>query len=151
MAGDCHARRVRYLPFTFPEEFILKTIIPTTNEEIKGRELTLSEFYTWFGCRFFIACYVIEFDKRAWWSKKQISMCEGVPHRLNDFIAHNRFEEISRNLQVMDRPTPPFKDGFFLMGQLQEQLNLHYERNYLPSWLSCLDESMSPWSNIYTP
>ena len=137
--------------FTFPEEFILKTIIPVTTEEIKGRELTLSEFYTWLGCRFFIACYVTELDTQAWWSKKPISMWEGAPHWLNDFITRDRFEEISRSLRLMDRPNPPVKDGFFLMRQLQESFNFYYEKNYLPSWLSCLDESMSPWSNIYTP
>ena len=47
----------------FPENYILKTIIPVTNEEIRGRESTLSEFYTWLGCHFFIACYVTEFDE----------------------------------------------------------------------------------------
>ena len=49
----------------FPEEYILKTIIPATNEEIKDGELTLNEFYTWLGCRFFIACYITEFETRA--------------------------------------------------------------------------------------
>ena len=42
-------------------------------------------------------------------------------------------------------------DRFFGIRQLQDCFNNHYEENYSPSWLSCMDESMSPWTNKYCP
>ena len=106
---------------TFPEEFIKQTIIPTTKIKIKGEPLTLQEFYLWLGCHFFIACVVGKYDMRAWWSTKPISLWEGAPHWLTEFIKRTRFEEISCALCLMDRPPPSFKDGFYLMWQLQDK------------------------------
>ncbi len=42
-------------------------------------------------------------------------------------------------------------DRFFAIWQLQDCFNNHYKEHYSPSWLSCLDESMSPWTNKYCP
>ena len=52
---------------------------------------------------------------------------------------------------MTNRPVQSFKDGFYEMRQLQDEFNDYYERSYSPSWLSCLDESMSPWSNKLYP
>ena len=136
---------------TFPEEYIRSVIIPATNIVLEGEQLTLREFYVWLGCRFFIACHVGEYDTRAWWSKKPPSRWEGAPHRLNDIIERNRFEDITRSLRLTNIPPPTFLDGFYEIRQLHDAFNDYYEENYFPSWLSCLDESMSPWTNKYCP
>ena len=82
---------------TFPEDYLKNVVIPATNAHIEGDALTLSELYVWLGCRFFMACFVGDFELRAWWSKKAVSLWEGAPHRLNDFIELDRFREISRS------------------------------------------------------
>ncbi len=38
----------------FPESFIIEILIPQTNINIKGEELTLSEFYVWLGVNFLL-------------------------------------------------------------------------------------------------
>ena len=70
---------------------------------------------------------------------------------MNDFIKLDRFQEISRQLQLTNQEAPAFLDRLFGIRQLQDCFNNHYEKNYLPSWLSCMDESMSPWTNKYCP
>ena len=78
MAGDCTLEKFTIFQLTFPEEFIKLTVITATNNEIKGEPLTLQEFYIWLGCCFFIACFVSEYDMRAWWSMKPIPLWEGA-------------------------------------------------------------------------
>ncbi len=70
----------------FPEDYLKTVVIPATNAHLPGDSLTLNELYVWLGCRFFMACYVGDFEMRTWWSKKQVSLWEGAPHRLYDFI-----------------------------------------------------------------
>ena len=36
----------------FPEDFILETVLPTTNKYIDGDDIDLREFYVWLGCYF---------------------------------------------------------------------------------------------------
>ena len=54
-------------------------------------------------------------------------------------------------MQLTNREAPAFLDRFYPMRQLQDCFNDHYEQQYSPSWLSCLDESISPWTNKYCP
>jgi hypothetical protein len=136
---------------TFPEEYIKSVMIPATNAHLPGEKLTLNEFYVWLGCRFFMACFVGEFETRAWWSKKSVSLWEGAPFRLRSFMELERFEAINRELRLTNKDTPSFEDKFYQVRELQGAFNDHYKEKYSPSWLSCLDESMSPWTNKYCP
>jgi hypothetical protein len=40
----------------FPEKWIVKTVIPKTNETL-DKPMDLQEFYVWFGCIFFMSCF----------------------------------------------------------------------------------------------
>ncbi len=83
----------------FPEEYIIKILIPSTNKHIKGDLMTLHEFYIVLGCRFFMACFYGISDYRLWWSKKPINTFEGAPFRLNKFITHSRFSAITEAIR----------------------------------------------------
>jgi hypothetical protein len=39
-----------------PEKFIREVVIPATNVALM-LHLTISEFYKWLGCHFFMACF----------------------------------------------------------------------------------------------
>ena len=135
---------------TVPESFIKGVMIPATNEHLE-ENLTLHEFYVWLGCRFFMACYEGVSTVRDWWSNEPVSMWEGAPFRLNDFIDAGHFLNITQVLRYTNKPPPNFVDRFYDMRQLQDEFNSHYKENYSPSWLSCLDESMNSWHNKYCP
>ena len=65
---------------TFPEDYLKNVVILVTNAHIEGNALTLHKLYVWLGCRFFMACFVGDFEMRAWWLKKAVSLWEGAPH-----------------------------------------------------------------------
>jgi hypothetical protein len=105
------------------------------------------DFYKWLGCHFFMACFQ-GIDKRDdWWSQQPISMFEGAPFRLNGYMLRNHFLNITSTICFTDKDNKPtgFVDRFHEVRQMLEAFNEHYNRNYVASWLSCLDESMSSW------
>ncbi|KAL7537206.1 hypothetical protein ACHAXR_007655, partial [Thalassiosira sp. AJA248-18] len=71
----------------FPEKWVLEAVIPATNKEIEGGPLTLQGFYVHLGCHFFMACFEGISDRRLWWSSKPISIKEGAPFRLNEYMS----------------------------------------------------------------
>jgi hypothetical protein len=78
-------------------------------------------------------------------------MFEGAPFWLNECISSKRFLAITCAMTYMDKPPPEFVDRFHEVRQMLEEFNNHYAENYIPSWLNCLDESMSSWLDKYCP
>ncbi|KAL7462616.1 hypothetical protein ACHAXS_004556 [Conticribra weissflogii] len=135
-----------------PEDFLKTVLIPETNKHLEGDKLTLSELYKWLGCRFFQACFVGVSSQTAWWSAKEIDKFEGAPFRLNDVMSWSRFNAIDKAIRYTNQPAPTdFEDKFHDVRQMIDAFNNHMAANYLPSWLSCLDESMNTWLNKYCP
>ena len=118
---------------------------------LEGERLSLQEFYVYLGCRFYTACFEGISDVRDWWSRDEINMFEGAPFRLNEYMSIDRFKAITTALRYTDKEPPSFVDRFHDVRQLIDEWNRHYEEEYSPSWLSCLDESMSSWLNKYCP
>ena len=58
----------------FPEKLVRDVLIPATNEEIAGDDITLKEFYVYLVCHFFVACFEVIYDQRLWWSPKPVSI-----------------------------------------------------------------------------
>ena len=41
----------------FPYQLVRDVLIPETNKEVAGDDITLQEFYVYLGCHFFMACF----------------------------------------------------------------------------------------------
>ena len=54
----------------FPEKWVRDVLIPATNEEIVGDDITLQKLYVYLGCHFFMACFEEISDRILWWSPK---------------------------------------------------------------------------------
>ena len=139
----------------FPEDFVKDVIIPRTNDNL-GSPLMLGEFYKWLGCNFFMACFQGIPDRKCWWSKEAISPYSGAPFRLNNAMSFTRYLEITAALRFTDARTPTveqdgYEDRFHEVRKLIDAFNNHYAHSYHPSWLNCLDESMSSWLNKFCP
>ena len=135
----------------FPNEYIYDVVIPTTNKTL-ANELTWGEFYVWLGCIFFMACYEGIPDRDLWWSSKAIDMFDRAPFRLNTYMSLRRFRDITAAIQYTDKEAPLlFTDRFHEVRQMIDAFNHHYEQNYSPSWMNCIDESMNSWMNKYCP
>ena len=136
----------------FPEHWVKEVLVPATNKNLKEEEIDLQEFYLYLGCYFFMACFEGLSDRRQWWSSKAISIAVGAPFRLTEYMSLQRFNAITVAIRYTDQPPPvAFVGRFHEVRQMINAFNNHYEENYIPSWLSCLDKSMNSWLDKLFP
>ena len=127
----------------FPEQWVRGVLIQEINKEIEGNDITLQEFYVYFGCHFFMVCFEGIYDWRLWLSPKQFSIREESPFRLQKYMSLLRFIYITYAMRFIEKPFPSFLDRFHYLRQMINNFNEHYLENYTPSWLSCLNELMN--------
>ena len=109
----------------------------------------MGEFLRWIGIWLLLSTK-LGFKRSEYWSIKPIELYNGPPYRLNELMSSNRFEAIFAALTLTDKKSPPYKDRFWQVCQMIAMWNEHMGKNFVPSWVSCLDESMSIWFNRYT-
>ena len=134
--------------YFFPKPFLEDVILKETNKHVTEK-ISIGEMLRWLGIWLFMAT-ISGFNRRDFWSMKNVEREEGAPYRFNDWMSSRRFEEILQALRLTDRNSPPFKDRFWEVRQLIETWNKHTQKHFSPSWISCLDESMSIWFNKYS-
>lgn len=139
---------IQLFEMLFPKEFIQVIIIKETNKKL-DKKMTYGEFFVWIGLWFFMGTTHFG-DRREFWSSKAIDAFEGTPFRFNDFMSRNRFENILCALTITDRTAPTHTDRFWEVRQLIYEWNANMIWKFSPSWISCLDESMSKWVGKYT-
>lgn len=139
---------LQLLEIFFPVSFIKEVMLPTMNTTIEEK-ITYGEFLKWLGLWFFMATTQFQ-SRRDFWSIKPISMFDGAPYRFNDIMSRNRFESILSALQFTNLQPPTYKDRFWEVRQLIDAWNLNMTDKFSPSWISCLDESMSKWLDQWT-
>ncbi len=76
---------------------------------------------------------------------------KGAPYQMTKFISGNQYNAINAAMRFTDEEVPNFDNKFHEVQKMIFLFNLHYEQNYIPSWLSCLDESMNSWLDKYSP
>ena len=66
-------------------------------------------------------------------------------------MTRRRFDKILRSIRYSKKDTPPpYKDRFWEVRDLLKAWNDNMCAVFSLGWVSCLDESMSPWTNKYT-
>ena len=128
---------------------ILKAMQKQTSEkltEIGCLPLTWGELVRHIGTWLFLST-MIGFKRAEFWSQKEIALSSGAPCRLNSCVSGRRFEQIVKLLQFTEKNAPAFKDPFWEARQLIDEWNERAHENFTPSWVNCLDESMSMWFN----
>ena len=133
----------------FPKKFVEDVILVQTNKELKLGALTYGEFLRWLGLWFLMA--TIQGPERSeFWKLAEVDVHDGAPFRLNSLMTKNRFDEILHSLTLTDIPPPDYKDRFHQVRQIIDEWNKNTNENFKPGWVTCLDESMSTWTNKYT-
>lgn len=131
----------------FPKPLI-SLIIAETNKKLE-HPTSMGEFLRWIGIWLLLST-MSGFKRSEFWSIKPIELYNGAPYRLNELMTSNRFEAIFAAIGFTDNKPPPYKDRFWQVRQMIAMWNEHMGKNFVPSWVSCLDESMSIWFNRYT-
>ena len=136
----------------FPVDYVKDVLVLETSENIfdRGLKPTNTREIIWFIGLWFFMATLGGFKVEDYWSKKEICIEEGVPYRLNKFMTRNIFRDLNACLALTSEQPPTFKDPFWKVRQLMAAWKLNMQEEFIPSWVSCLDESISIWFNRWT-
>lgn len=144
------SRRSWFLLF-LPEEWMKEVLLPELNKNILGSNpVEWPEFLRFLGLLLLMATVRVGCDRRSWFEHTEPSEFEGAPFRLHKYMSRTRFENILNALRYTNQPPPLYKDSFHQVRQLLNAWNDHMASVFVASWVSCLDESMSPWTTRWT-
>ena len=138
----------------FPMSYVTETMLPAMNDALeKGRpKIMLWEYVRWLGIWTLLAT-TDGHDRKAFFERQKPSedeRFEGPPFRLGDIMSGRRFNEILSVHKTYGDPFPAFKDPYHPIRAFFDSWNEQMKENFNPSWVVCLDESMSKWTCIYT-
>jgi hypothetical protein len=136
----------------FPVDYLQNVLLKQVNKNLrlqKEREAGMGEMLRFIGIWFYMATFK-GFTRNQFWSVKEIDHFDGAPVRLNDWMSKHRFDSIVSALDYMDAPRPRYVDQFFGIRQLLDAWNDNMDNKFAPSWINCLDESMSAWTSRWT-
>ena len=80
---------------------------------------------------------------------KEIDPFDGAPFHLTEYMSRCQFESILINLGFTKEDPLPFCDHFWEVHHMLDFWNKNMTTNFSPSWINCIDESMSKWVNEY--
>lgn len=144
------SRRSWFLIF-LPEDWMKTVMLPEMNKNIIGSNpVDWPEFLRFIGLLLLMATVRAGCDRRAWFEDTEPSEFEGAPFRLHKYMSRTRFECILNALRYTNKPPPPYKDKFHQVREIFNAWNTNMSSVFVPSWVSCLDESMSPWTSRWT-
>ena len=104
--------------------------------------MTYGEFLCWLGLWFLMAT-ITGPDHSDFWSLGEVDCCVGAPMCLCHLMSRKWFEAILKALSYTSHQCPAFQDCFWEVCQMLDAWNTL-------SWVNCLDESMSTWTNKYS-
>ena len=129
-----------------PKKYFEEVILVETNKVINGEKLTFGEFLRWIGIWFFLST-LSGFSRSDFWSSKEIRNDCGAPYRVNCWMSGRRFNDILVALKYTKLQPPPYKDKFWEVRELLRAWKDNMTKIFSPSYICCLDESMSIWYN----
>ena len=128
---------------------LLDTMVTEMNKNISGDPITYGKLLKWIGL-WVLMSTVDGSDRRSFWSTRDIDIFHGAPFRLTAFMSRNRFENILNNLVYNAVNPPDFRDRFWEVRWMISCWNENMSKQFIPSWINCIDESMSKWVNEFT-
>lgn len=133
----------------FPKTFLKSVILVETNKVIDGPQVSFGEFLRFLGIWLFLSTQKGH-ARREYWSSKSMDPFNGPAYRFNEWMSRNRFENIITALRYTNIQPPTYKDKFCQVRQIISEWNANMKKIFEPSWVSCLDESMSIWLSKWT-
>ena len=133
----------------FMKNYIVNVLLILINENIKGESVTYGEFLMWLGLWFLMAT-VVGPSRDAFFSDKVCDEYSDAPFRLTKYMSRKRFNQVLSAMRYTDKDPPSYKDRFFEVRQMLDAWNYNMTDVFEAGWATCLDESMSPWTNKYT-
>ena len=141
--------RLDYFRYFSPIKYFEEELIPETNKKIEGKSINLNDLFVFIGLILFMSLFV-GCNRNDFFSDTPIDLLNSAPIRLSLYMSGRRFNQILKALSFTSSCTPSYQDKFWEIRKLIAEWNDHMKEVFIPSWISCLDESMSPWTNKFT-
>ena len=128
------------------------TIIPQMNkclQEDRHCPLTYGEFLHWLGLWFLIAT-INGPDKVEFWSMGEVDYFVGALTRLGSYMSRKCFKSILKVLSITLQERQAFMECFWEVCEILKAWNSNMVEQFTPTWVICLDKSMSTWTNKYS-
>ena len=151
LTPDSNPNLVQLFEQFFPIQYVKQVILVETNKQLpKSNPLTYGEFLLFVGVIFLMSTLKFE-SRRDLWSTQKVNMFSGAPIRLGEYISRYRFEMIIQALRIAPEGSKPAcLDRFWEVRDIISNWNHNLTTCFSPSWITCLDESMSKWISSYT-
>ena len=141
----------------FSWEYVRNEMIPATNntlQELKQKETNLGEMKLFFGLWLIISLnpgyQVRDFFIMPGSEGHKRDFLWNPPY-LGDSMSRNRFDNIHQATRLRKDNPPPYKDKFWHIRLCIQAFNQKMTETFVPSWLTCLDESMVIFFNAFAP
>ena len=133
----------------FPKAFLMDVILVNINKNHTEAKVTYGELIRWIGI-WFLMSTITGPQRHEFWQTCDVSIFNGAPFRLNDLMSRNRFNLILTNIAYNSSDSPTYRDKFWMIREVISAWNSNMVEKFEPAWVSCLDESMSIWTNAFT-
>ena len=140
---------IDYFLYLLPCDYINEILLVETNKK-EEEDITFGELMVYIGLWLLMSTTSNGCDRRAFWENSPISPWKGAPFRFNEYMPLSRFDYITKSLTFTNLSPPTYVDKFHEVRQLIKGWNQHMKKCFIPSWISCLDESMSIWTSRWT-
>ena len=98
---------IAWFMYMFSMGYINETVIPATNSAIEGMQVTLGDFFKYFGLWLLMEIFITSCDRISWFDNSyQPSVWEGGPFRLGHYLNGCHFEKINSVLRFTMREPP---------------------------------------------
>ena len=84
-------------------------------------------------------------DHQSFWSTRNLDIFQGCFFTLSNYMTCTHFKKILNNLTYANKEPPEYKDRFWEAHDMLDCWNKNMPKMFLPSWMNCIDESMSKW------
>ena len=143
--------KLQLFEILFPMKWVKECLIPGTSEALgDGEALGYAEFLQFLGIWMHIST-TVGFQRRDFWSSSSSNSSDrDTPFKFNAVMPKHRFEAILSALTYTQAPPPNHQDRFWEVREMLRAWNENMDEEFVASWISCLDESISKWLNKWT-
>ena len=128
---------------------VLAKVTSKSLEEAGEHPTSLEEMYCCIELMLVMAT-VNGFSKCQFFSNKESYEIQNpFPFKLNEYMAAQQMELLDQHISFTDKEAPVFTDKFLEIRQMLEAWHTNTHSFFIPSWIVCLNKSMSIWTSQF--
>ena len=130
--------------YIFMKDYLKNVILRIINNNTEGPRVTYGEGI------WLLMGTVIGPSRDGFFSTRPVDEITAAPFRVVKLMIKRCFERILGAIWYNKTKAPSYNDRFRPVRKMIVEWNANMEKSFGLGWVSCLDESMSPWTKKYT-